>query len=207
MSSSQMPVRTGVKLFIGGLSWGTTDSTLFNHFSQFGTLHEAIVVRDRETAKSRGFGFVRFENEEDAQRAKDEVDGQTLDGRVVRVDFASEKRKAPAPQMPIGYYDQMSYGMPMGMQHQNYAMYSQPMQGQHFIPQSYQQQILPDQYNQYAQQAAQAQAQAQLQNQMQYPPASHQQLQAQAQAQAQQMQAQAQAQHISSQGPMANPGM
>ncbi|ORY81880.1 cold-inducible RNA-binding protein, partial [Protomyces lactucae-debilis] len=79
------------KLFVGGLSWGTVDAVLYDEFGKYGAIDEAIVVRDKMTGKSRGFGFVRFQEAEDAQRAKEATDGQSLDGRVVRVDFASEK--------------------------------------------------------------------------------------------------------------------
>ncbi|BFZ53707.1 hypothetical protein PYCC9005_000737 [Savitreella phatthalungensis] len=84
---------SAIKLFVGGLSWGTTDAILFDEFSKHGVIEEAIVVRDKLTGKSRGFGFVRFQQEQDAQKAKEITDGQLLDGRVVRVDFASEKRR------------------------------------------------------------------------------------------------------------------
>ena len=86
------------KLFVGGLSWGTTDAVLGEEFSKYGTINEAIVVRDKLSGKSRGFGFVRFQEDDDALKAKDATDGQVLDGRMVRVDFASEKRRVPGMQ-------------------------------------------------------------------------------------------------------------
>jgi len=48
------------KLFIGGLAWHTDDTVLRQKFTEFGTVEEAVVVKDRDTGRSRGFGFVRF---------------------------------------------------------------------------------------------------------------------------------------------------
>lgn len=57
------------KLFIGGLAWHTEEATLRQKFEEFGLVDEAVVVKDRDTGRSRGFGFVRYTNEDDAQRA------------------------------------------------------------------------------------------------------------------------------------------
>ncbi len=54
------------KLFVGGLSWGTTDSELKEAFASYGEITEAKVITDRETGRSRGFGFVTFARDEDA---------------------------------------------------------------------------------------------------------------------------------------------
>ncbi len=54
------------KLFVGGLSWGTTDEGLHGAFSRFGEIAEAKVINDRDTGRSRGFGFVTFTNDESA---------------------------------------------------------------------------------------------------------------------------------------------
>ncbi|OGM43881.1 glycine-rich RNA-binding protein [Aspergillus bombycis] len=79
------------KLFVGGLSWHTTDQSLHDGFSQFGTVEEAIVVKDRDTNRSRGFGFVRFSSEADADAAVAQLNNTEFDGRVIRVDKASER--------------------------------------------------------------------------------------------------------------------
>ncbi|KAH6951789.1 RNP-1 like RNA-binding protein [Fusarium tricinctum] len=79
------------KLFIGGLSWNTTDESLQQGFAAFGEVTEARVIIDRETNRSRGFGFVTFSDEESANKAIAEMDGQELDGRQVRVNKAEEK--------------------------------------------------------------------------------------------------------------------
>jgi len=79
------------KLFIGGLSWDTTDSSLRDAFAKIGDVVEARVVMDKQTGRSRGFGFVEYKDPRDAQDAIDKLNGQEVDGREVRVDRASEK--------------------------------------------------------------------------------------------------------------------
>ncbi|KAE8386427.1 hypothetical protein ETB97_002541 [Aspergillus alliaceus] len=82
------------KLFIGGLAWHTTDQTLSDGFSKYGTVEEAVVVKDHDTHRSRGFGFVRFSTDDEANAAMDAMNNQEFDGRTIRVDKASE-RSAP----------------------------------------------------------------------------------------------------------------
>jgi len=79
------------KLFIGGLSYGTDEQSLREAFSGFGEVTEARVINDRETGKSRGFGFVSFSSEESASSAISSMDGQELDGRNIRVNHATER--------------------------------------------------------------------------------------------------------------------
>ena len=81
------------KLFVGGLSWNLTWQDLKDAFAEHGEVVFARVITDRETNKSRGFGFVEFENIEDAVKAKEAMDGIELDGRAVKVDFAQEKEQ------------------------------------------------------------------------------------------------------------------
>ncbi len=81
----------GSKLFVGGLAWGTTDDGLRAAFSEYGDIREAKVIMDRETGQSRGFGFVTFDIEVDAQAALKGLDGSDLDGRKIRVNPAEEK--------------------------------------------------------------------------------------------------------------------
>jgi len=81
------------KLFVGGLSWGITWQELKDIFSEAGEVVFARVITDRETGKSRGFGFVEFASVEDAKKAKEEFDGAEIDGRTVKVDFAEEREK------------------------------------------------------------------------------------------------------------------
>jgi len=79
------------KLFVGGLPWATTDEGLMKAFEEFGDIEEANVVCERDTGRSRGFGFVTFSSPEDAQTAQEAMHGQEIEGRQVRVDFAHTK--------------------------------------------------------------------------------------------------------------------
>lgn len=80
-----------VKLFIGGLSWNTDTDSLRAHFAQFGAVEDAVVIRDRETGRSRGFGFVTYENDESANAAIAACDSQEFDGRPIRVQRAEQR--------------------------------------------------------------------------------------------------------------------
>ncbi|EWC46329.1 hypothetical protein DRE_04500 [Drechslerella stenobrocha 248] len=79
------------KLFVGGLAWHTDDQTLRQKFEEFGIVEEAVVVKDRDTGRSRGFGFVRFRDENDAGTAMSAMNNTEFDGRVIRVDRASSR--------------------------------------------------------------------------------------------------------------------
>jgi len=79
------------KLFVGGLSWGTSDESLRAAFSKFGEISEVVVVRDQATGRSRGFGFVTFIDDEAARRAVTGMNGAELDGRALKVDYAHVK--------------------------------------------------------------------------------------------------------------------
>ncbi|KAL4730412.1 hypothetical protein ACLX1H_002446 [Fusarium chlamydosporum] len=89
------------KLFIGGLAWHTEEATLRQKFEEFGPVEEAgetvsndgygkVVVKDRDTGRSRGFGFVRYTQEGDAQNAIAAMNNVEFDGRNIRVDKASD---------------------------------------------------------------------------------------------------------------------
>ena len=79
------------KLFVGGLAWTTNDESLKTVFSEYGEVTEAKVISDRDTGRSRGFGFVTF-SDTAAAKAALALNGTELDGRTIRVDIASEKR-------------------------------------------------------------------------------------------------------------------
>lgn len=81
------------KLFVGGLSWDTTDASLNQFFAQAGTVVSASVVTDRYTGKSRGFGFIEMSTDEEAEKAKQTLNGQTLDGRAVAVNDARPQER------------------------------------------------------------------------------------------------------------------
>ncbi len=82
------------KLFVGSLSWDTNDEGLNAAFSPFGEISEAIVISDRYTGRSRGFGFVTFEDDEAADKAIEALNGTELDGRTIRVDVAQAKERS-----------------------------------------------------------------------------------------------------------------
>ncbi|ACY15940.1 RNA recognition motif domain-containing protein [Haliangium ochraceum] len=81
------------KIFVGGLSWDTDDSSLRAAFERFGAVTEAKVITDRDTGRSRGFGFVTFAESGQAAAAIEEMDGVELDGRNIRVNEAQERSR------------------------------------------------------------------------------------------------------------------
>lgn len=81
------------KLFVGGLSWDTTDESLQNAFAAAGNVTSATVIKDRYTGRSKGFGFVEMATEEEAQKAVQQLNGTQLDGRSIAVNEAR-------PQVP-----------------------------------------------------------------------------------------------------------
>jgi RNA recognition motif-containing protein len=76
------------KLFIGGLSFSTSSERLREVFMQAGTVESATVVMDRDTGRSRGFGFVEMATAGDAEAAVKKFNGQELDGRTLKVEVA-----------------------------------------------------------------------------------------------------------------------
>ncbi|KAI7926398.1 hypothetical protein M0657_001931 [Pyricularia oryzae] len=120
-----------------GLAWHTEEGTLRQKFEEYGVVEEAVVVKDRDTGRSRGFGFVRYTNEDDAQKAITAMNNVEFDGRTIRVDKASDtgprgggggfrggyggRGGYASPQMhpmPYGMHPQQQYGAPQ--------MYPQP---------------------------------------------------------------------------------
>lgn len=85
--------RVIVKLFVGGLSWDTDTEGLRTAFAEYGNISDAVVVQDRETGRSRGFGFVTFDNDEEGKKAMSAMNGATLDGRTIRCDQAVERER------------------------------------------------------------------------------------------------------------------
>jgi RNA recognition motif-containing protein len=82
------------KLFVGSLSWNTDDRGLRAAFSPHGEITEAIVITDRDSGRSRGFGFVTFADDEAAEKAAAALNQTELDGRTIRVDVAQEKDRS-----------------------------------------------------------------------------------------------------------------
>jgi RNA recognition motif-containing protein len=83
------------KLFIGSLSWGVTDDMLKEFFSSVGTVESANVITDRETNRSKGFGFVEMSSDEEAQEAIKQLNNKELDGRAIVVSEARPREERP----------------------------------------------------------------------------------------------------------------
>jgi len=79
------------KVYVGNLSWNTTDDSLRAAFSSFGQILDSIVMRDRDTGRSRGFGFVTFSSAQEASGAIAGLNEQELDGRRIRVNLANAR--------------------------------------------------------------------------------------------------------------------
>ena len=81
----------GKKLFVGNLSWGVNDSQLQEMFTPYGTVVSAQVIMDRDTGRSKGFGFVEMGTDQEAQAAITGMNGQMIDGRALTVNEARPK--------------------------------------------------------------------------------------------------------------------
>lgn len=81
----------GTKLYVGNLSYGTTDSDLQTMFSSHGAVQSAQVIMDRDTGRSKGFGFVEMDSGENAQAAIKALNGNEIDGRKLTVNEAKPR--------------------------------------------------------------------------------------------------------------------
>ncbi|KAK0583906.1 hypothetical protein LWI29_004867 [Acer saccharum] len=88
------------KLFVGGLSYYTTDEGLSEAFSKHGQVVEARVIMDRVSDRSKGFGFVTFASQDEAEKALAEMNGNNLNGRVIYVEYAKPQTNFSG-EMPI----------------------------------------------------------------------------------------------------------
>jgi len=85
----------GTKLYVGNLSFNTTENELQELFSQAGTVQEVTLMQDKFTGKSRGFAFITMSSEEDAQNAISKFNGQTVEGRALTVNEARPREPRP----------------------------------------------------------------------------------------------------------------
>jgi len=83
------------KLFVGGLPYSTTNDELQDLFAAHGTVASAVVINDRETGRSKGFGFVEFEDDNEAKEAIKALDGSELGGRKIIVNEARPREDRP----------------------------------------------------------------------------------------------------------------
>jgi cold-inducible RNA-binding protein len=80
-------------LYVGNLTFGTTNGELETMFAEFGEVEKAQVVTDRDTGRSRGFGFVEMASNEAAEKAISSLDGKNVDGRQLKVNVAKPRNR------------------------------------------------------------------------------------------------------------------
>ena len=83
------------KIYVGNLSYSTTEETLRNQFSQFGEVETVTIIMDKITNRSKGFGFVEMTDDEAASDAISTLNKKDIDGRKVRVNEAEERKSRP----------------------------------------------------------------------------------------------------------------
>ena len=83
------------KIYVGNLSYSTTEETLRNQFSQFGEVETVTIIMDKITNRSKGFGFVEMTDDEAARDAISTLNQKDIDGRKVRVNEAEERKSRP----------------------------------------------------------------------------------------------------------------
>lgn len=83
------------KLYVGGLPYKTSNDELKAHFEQAGAVSSAVIIMDKMTGRSKGFGFVEFENDGDADKAVSMFHGQDFDGRNLTVNEARPMEERP----------------------------------------------------------------------------------------------------------------
>jgi RNA recognition motif-containing protein len=86
-----------MKIYVGNLSYSTTEDDIRKAFGQFGTVDSADVIMDRGTGRSKGFGFVEMSNDTEGQAAIDALNGKDLDGRSLNVNVAKPREERPRP--------------------------------------------------------------------------------------------------------------
>jgi len=83
----------GNKVYVGNLPFSVDDNSLKELFSQYGEVTEAVVIQDRDSRRSKGFGFVTFTDEESAKKAIEAMNGKEVDGREIKVNEAKAMRE------------------------------------------------------------------------------------------------------------------
>lgn len=84
-----------MNIYVGNLSYKSSERTIQEAFEEFGSVVKANIITDRETGRSKGFGFVEMSNDEEGQRAIEEMDGRDLDGRNLKVNEARPREERP----------------------------------------------------------------------------------------------------------------
>jgi len=93
-----------MNIYVGNLDYKTTDDDLRELFEEFGAVDSANVIKDRESGRSKGFGFVEMGNEDEALEAIDELDGAEIDGRTIKVNKARPKGSSGGDRRGGGRY-------------------------------------------------------------------------------------------------------
>lgn len=84
-----------MNIYVGNLPYGITDEDLKTTFSEFGEVSSVNIIKDRMTGNSKGFGFVEMENDEEGQKAIEEINGKELQGRSLKVNLARPRQERP----------------------------------------------------------------------------------------------------------------
>jgi RNA recognition motif-containing protein len=87
----------GKKLYVGNLSYQTTEEGLQSYFSGFGTVESAKIIKDRDSGSSKGFGFVEMGSDDEARTAIEQTNGKAFDGRNIKVNEAVDKPRRDRP--------------------------------------------------------------------------------------------------------------
>jgi cold-inducible RNA-binding protein len=99
----------GKKMYVGNLSYGMTDSDLQNLFAPHGAVQSAQVIVDRDTGRSKGFGFVEMDNDKEAQVAIAALNGQEVNGRALTVNEARPREERVRGHREYGGYQDRSW--------------------------------------------------------------------------------------------------
>jgi cold-inducible RNA-binding protein len=97
-----------MKLFVGNIAWGTSEETLRSMFEKYQSVRSVKIATDRETGRSRGFGFVEIEDDSEARDAIETLNGQELDGKQLTVNEA--RPREDRPRSPRGFGGGGGYG-------------------------------------------------------------------------------------------------
>ena len=85
-----------MNIYVGNLSWQLSEDDLNTKFAEFGSVDSAKIITDRETGRSKGFGFVEMPNQAEAEKALEELNGHELDGRALKVNESKPREDRPS---------------------------------------------------------------------------------------------------------------
>ena len=84
-----------MNIYVGNLSWQLSEDDLNTKFAEFGSVDSAKIITDRETGRSKGFGFVEMPNQAEAEKAIEELNGHEMDGRALKVNESKPREDRP----------------------------------------------------------------------------------------------------------------